>query len=103
MYTNGGRGSRDEKAPTGLHYHPAALGSLFEVKAIENLMCLEKLRIVAKLPFEPVLRSFVEKGTVTTFEERKQDCEVKGQPGTLLSNGRQTEVESGKLKAESRK
>ncbi|KOX73682.1 hypothetical protein WN51_13760 [Melipona quadrifasciata] len=74
-----------------------------ELHAIENRMCLEKLRIVAKLPFEPVLRSFVEKGTVTTFEERKQDCEVKGQPGTLLSNGRQTEVESGKLKAESRK
>lgn len=66
-------------------------------------MCLEKLRTVAKLPFEPVLRLPVEKRTVTTFEEKKQDCEVKGQSGTLLSNGRQTEVESGKLKAESRK
>lgn len=52
---------------------------------------------------KPVLRSFVEKGSVTTFEGKKQDCEVKGQSGTLLSNGRQTEVESGKLKAESRK
>ena len=29
-YTNGSHGARDEKAPVGLHYHPPALGSLFE-------------------------------------------------------------------------
>lgn len=32
MYTNGSRSSQDEKAPVGLHYHPPALGSLFEAK-----------------------------------------------------------------------
>lgn len=55
MYTNGGRGSRDEKAPAGLHYHPAALGSLFEVKV--NPRRVSRTRTCIQHPYTCVRRA----------------------------------------------
>ena len=55
MYTNGGRGSRDEKAPAGLHYHPAALGSLFEVKV--NPRRVSRTRTCIQHPYTCIRRA----------------------------------------------